>query len=57
MLTWFFSQKPSLLVKNYFPLQKQQGHTESILSFSSPFLNSNVSGTKNDRTERKFREM
>lgn len=46
-----------VLVKNYFPLQKQLGYAKSILSVSSPFLNSDVSGTKNDRTEREFWEM
>lgn len=46
-----------VLVKYYFPLQKQLGHAGSILSVSSPFLNSDVSGTKNDRTEREFWKM
>ncbi|KAF3821323.1 hypothetical protein GH733_011476 [Mirounga leonina] len=46
-----------VLIKNYFPLQKQLGYAKSILSVSSPFLNSDVSGTKNDRTEREFWEM
>lgn len=37
-----------VLVKNYFPLQTQLGYAKSILSVSPPFLDSGVSGTKND---------
>lgn len=43
-----------VLVKNYFPLQKQLGYAKSILSVSSPFLNSDVSGTKNDALRGSF---
>lgn len=46
-----------VLIKNYFLLQQQLGYAKSILSLSSPFLNSDVSGTKNDCTKREFWEM
>lgn len=46
-----------VLIKIYFPLQKQLGYAKSISSVSSLLLNSDVPKTKNNCTEREFWDM